>query len=34
MDCHTAMGIEGKEITRGEPVPANTDCTGCHAEKN
>lgn len=34
MSCHTAMGIEGKEITKGEPVPANTDCTGCHAEKN
>lgn len=34
MSCHTAMGIEGQEITKGEPVPANTDCTGCHAEKN
>jgi hypothetical protein len=32
MDCHSAMGIEGKEIVKGKPVPANTDCTGCHEE--
>jgi nitrate/TMAO reductase-like tetraheme cytochrome c subunit len=34
MDCHSRMGIEGREITKGKPVPRNTDCTGCHAKKN
>jgi hypothetical protein len=33
MGCHSAMGIEGKEIVKDKPVPANTDCKGCHAEK-
>ncbi|MYL81728.1 choline transporter [Desulfovibrio aerotolerans] len=36
MGCHTAMGIEGKVVDKGadaKPVPAATDCAGCHKEK-
>jgi len=36
MGCHTAMGIEGKVVSKdagAKPVPKATDCTGCHKEK-
>lgn len=33
MGCHADMGIEGKAITKDKPVPANTDCKGCHEAK-
>lgn len=36
MGCHKAMGIEGKVVSKApgaKPVPAATDCAGCHKEK-
>jgi hypothetical protein len=36
MGCHKAMGIEGKVVDKApgaKPVPAATDCAGCHKEK-
>lgn len=36
MGCHKAMGIEGKVVGKApgaKPVPAATDCAGCHKEK-
>jgi len=36
MGCHVAMGIDGKvvdKVSGAKPVPAATDCTGCHKEK-
>lgn len=36
MGCHTMMGIEGKVYSQSpdaKPVPAATDCTGCHKER-